>query len=404
MDIWHDRRRAVVFGACRCAGARRSEKSHVRVMVKRCLTLCLLCCATVAAQPAVRRTTNIAALIAHPEFYNGHQIVVVGAVKLQDSGELRATTDGASMRVVFKGSAPDGVEEIRAGFWGLGRTGSANPALAGLDVKSMFKIDPEGQWPRPGQVAAIIASAITAAESPAAPSIRNIVLNPSRYLDQRITITGQFGGRNLLGDLPDAPAQSRYDFVLRSADAAIWVTNLRPRGKDFELALDARIDTGRWVEVSGTLQQGRGLQWLDGTNGTIKVTQAPKEKTENDAPIRIPMGPPPEVVFSAPISDETDVQLSTNVRIQFSRDIDPTTFKGHISVKYSEAETRERGEPDTPKIDFSTQYLPGTRVLELKFANPLERFRTVTVELPESILGTDKQALKPWTLNFQTGP
>ena len=139
------------------------------------------------------------------------------------------------------------------------------------------------------------------------------------------------------------------------------------------------------------------------TNGTIKITQAPKETTE-DAPIRIPMGPPPEVVFSAPTSEETDVQLATNVRIQFSRDINPATFKGNIAVKYSEAETRERGEPDTPRIDFTNQYLPGTRVLELKFANPLERFRTVTVQLSDGILGSDKQPLKPWTLNFQTGP
>src|SRR5262245_53761840 len=195
MDIWHDRRRAVVFGACRCAGARRSEKSHVRAMIKRCLTLCLLCCATVTAQPAVRRATNIAALIAHPEFYNGRQIVVVGAVKLQDN-ELRVTSDGASMRVVSKGSAPDGVDEIRGEFWDLGRMGADNPRLAGYDVKTMFKIDPEGVWPRPGQVTAIIANAITAAEPAAAPSIRNIVLYPTRYLDQRITITGQFGGRN----------------------------------------------------------------------------------------------------------------------------------------------------------------------------------------------------------------
>ena len=73
-------------------------------------------------------------------------------------------------------------------------------------------------------------------------------------------------------------------------------------------------------------------------------------------------------------------------------------------MKYSEAETRERGETVTPKAEFTTQYLPGTRVLELKFANPLERFRTVTVELQDGILGTDKQPLEPWTLNFQTGP
>ena len=55
-------------------------------------------------------------------------------------------------------------------------------------------------------------------------------------------MVGQFGGRNLLGDLPDSPGQSRWDFVLRSADAAIWVTNLRPRGKDFELCA-GRADT-----------------------------------------------------------------------------------------------------------------------------------------------------------------
>jgi len=379
------------------------EERKIKKMVRRIFVLAVVFAASLSAQPAVRRTTNLAALTAHPAFYHARPIVVVGAVKLEDNGELRVTTDGASMRVVFKGSAPDGVDEVRGEFWDVGRMGADNPRLAGYDLKATFKFDPEGPWPRPGQVLAIIASAITAAEPVAAPSIRNIVLYPSRYLDQRVTVTGQFGGRNLLGDLPDAPGLSRYDFVLRSADAAIWVSNLRPRGKDFELALDARIDTGRWLEISGTLQQGRGLQWLDGTNGTIKITQAPKETTE-DAPIRIPMGPPPEVVFSAPTGDETDVQLSTNVRIQFSRDINPSTFKGHVAVKYSEAETRERGEPDTPKVEFTTQYLPGTRVLELKFANPLERFRTVNVELQDGILGTDKQPLQPWTLNFQTGP
>jgi hypothetical protein len=286
------------------------------------------------------------------------------------------------MRVIFKGSAPDGVDEVRGEFWDLGRLTADDPRLAGYDLKSIFKIDPEGAWPRPGQVTAIVASAIAPAGTVSAPSIRNIVLNPSRYVDQKVTVTGQFGGRNLLGDLPDSPAQSRYDFVLRSADAAIWVTNMRPRGKDFELALDARIDTGRWLEVSGTLQQ----------------------ETTEDAPSRVPAAPPPEVVFSAPTRDETDVQLSSTVRIQFSRDIDAATFKGHITVKYSEAETRERGEIVSPTAEFTTQYLPGTRVLELKFASPLERFRTITVELQDGIVGTDKQSLSPWTLTFQTGP
>jgi len=84
-----------------------------------------------------------------------------------------------------------------------------------------------------------------------------------------------------------------------------------PAGRAGTRCARPRATSGRWLEISGTLQQGRGLQWLDGTNGTIKITQAPKETTE-DAPIRIPMGPPPEVVFSAPTSEETDVRLATS--------------------------------------------------------------------------------------------
>ena len=57
----------------------------------------------------------------------------------------------------------------------------------------------------------------------------------------------------------------------------------------------------------------------------------------------------------------------------------------------------------TPPVPFTTNYLPGTRVLELKFAAPLERFSTVIVDLQEGIAATDKQALAPWTLRFETG-
>src|SRR5581483_4608682 len=118
-----------------------------------------------------------------------------------------------------------------------------------------------------------------------------------------------FAGRNLLGELPDAPAKSRYDFVLRTADAAVWVTNLRPRGKDFELSLDTRIDTGRWLEVTGTVQQGRGMQWLDGAQGTLALTKPPAERPIEE-PVRVAIAPPPEVLFSAPTEDETDVAIS----------------------------------------------------------------------------------------------
>lgn len=372
-------------------------------MARRTLLVLVSVAATLSAQPQPRRATNIAALLAFPTFYHLRPVVLVGTVTLRDGGELRVSDDAGSLRVVFKGTVPEGLGEIRGEFWDVGRMNADDARLAGYDLRSTFQIDPEGNWPRPGQVTAIIAGTVAPAPTPVAPSIRTLVLHPSRYLEQKVTITGQFAGRNLLGDLPDAPARSRYDFVLRSADAAIWVSNIRPRGRDFDLALDARIDTGRWLEVTGTLQEGRGLQWLDAEAGTLTLTKAPTEPPAEESPIRVPVAPPPEVVFSAPIEDETDVSLSPNIRIQFSRDINPASLKDRVRVKYVEPAGLPGVDPAAATLEFATQYLPGSRVLEIRVVDGLERFRRVQVELLEGIVGTDRQPLAPWTLTFETG-
>ena len=363
--------------------------------------------AVVLAQPATRRATNLATLLAYPGFFHGRPIVIVGKVGI-DKDQLRVSDDNGSIHLIFKGTAPDGLDEVRGEFWDIGRMKADDIRLSTYDLRATFKMDPEAPWPRPGDVTAIIATAVAPAVMPAQPSIRAIALNPSRYLDQKVAITGQFSGRNLLGEMPDAPGKSRYDFVLRSADAAIWIINMRPRmkdanGKDLELGLDARIDTGRWLALRGTVQQGRGLLWLDAEAGSLSLARPPTETTTEEAPIRVPAGPPPEVIFSAPTADETDVLMTTTVRIQFSRDIDQATLKGRIRAGYLQSQSVERGEPVTPTADFTFQYAGANRVLELRFAKPLERFRTLKVDLLDGILGTDGQALKPWTLAFALG-
>jgi len=368
----------------------------------------LAVCSTLTAQTVTRRATNIGALLAYPGFFHTRPIVIVGTVGLKGD-ELRVSDGNTSIPLVYKGTgtAPDGLDEIRGELWDVGRMKPDDPRLSGYDLRKTFHMDPDAPWPRAGEVSAIIATNVTPAALSQTPTIRALVLDPSRYLDQKVTITGQFSGRNLLGDLPDAPAKSRYDFVLRSADAAIWVVNMRPKGKDagkdFELSLDARIDTGDWMQVSGTLQEGRGLLWLDAEPGSLAMVKAPTEDHTDVEPVRVPAGPPPEVVFSAPTQDETDVSMAATVRIQFSRDLDAATIKGHVRVSYLTEQSVERGEPTTPQAQFTTQYLPANRVLELKFGKPLERFRTVKVELTEGILGTDKQPLHPWTLTFAVG-
>jgi hypothetical protein len=371
-----------------------------------CLALALV--ATAGAQPMTRRATNLAAVLAYPGYYHGRPIVIVGKVGLEKD-QLRVSDEsGASVHLIFKGTAPDGLDEVRGEFWDIGRMKAGDPRLSTYDLRNTFKFDPDGAWPRPGDVTAIIATAVAPAPAAPPPSVRSIVLNPSRFLDQKVAITGQYSGRNILGDLPDAPAKSRYDFVLRSADAAIWVINMRPRmkdanGKDLELALDARIDTGRWLSIRGTVQQGRGLLWLDAEAGSLALAKPPAETVAEEEPVRVPAGPPPEVVFSAPTQDETDVSMSTTVRIQFSRDLDQSTLKGRIRASYLESQSVERGEPTTPSAEFTFQYAGFNRVLEIHFTKPLERFRTLKVELLDGILGIDAQPLKPWTLTFALG-
>lgn len=361
----------------------------------------------VVAQPSVRRATNLGALLAAPGFYHGHPVVIVANVGI-DKNQLRASDDNGSVHLIFKGNAPDGLDEIRGEFWDVGRMKPDEPKLASYDLRQTFGIDPDGAWPRQGEVLAIVATAVTPATPPPAPSIRAIVLNPTRYLDQKVTVVGQFSGRNLMGDLPSAPAKSRYDFVLRSADAALWIANMRPKmrdanNKEIELGLDARIDTARWLEVRGTVQQVRGLMVLDAEAGSLKLAKPPQETVTTDEPIHVPAGPPPEVVFSAPTDEETDVLQNTNVRIQFSRDLDQASLRGKIRAHYLESQTIERGEPMTPSVELTTQYNPASRVLEIKFSKPLERFRTMIVELGDGIKGTDGQPLKPWKLTFSIG-
>jgi hypothetical protein len=116
-------------------------------------------------------------------------------------------------------------------------------------------------------------------------------------------------------------------------------------------------------------------------------------------PVR-PPEPPPTVIFTAPVADDTDVPVSSPIRIQFSRDLAAASVASHVRVAYAPT-TPGAAVPDAPV--FTATYQEGNRSLEIKFAKPLERFQTVKVELLEGITAIDGQPLAPWTLTFTTG-
>ena len=357
---------------------------------------------TAPAQPVGRRAVTIPALQAFPSFYNGQQIVLRAELRQEGSRATLAAGDHTIPAFVASGVSGSGDLEVRGELWDIGRLQPDDFRLSGKDLRGLLGVDPTAGWPRPGEVLVVNVTSAAPAAPLAAPSLRNIALAPERYVDQRVTIQGQFRGRNLFGDQPQSPpgGDARREFVLRSADGSIWVTGKPPKGRGFTFDISSRLDTRRWLEVSGVVKEDRGLVWIVADD--LKETSPQAEKAAEPITSAVPTVPP-EVLFSAPTNEETDVPLDTKVRLQFSRDLNPATLAGAIRASYSTAQATERGEPQAPPLDIRVSYNKGTRVMELTFEQPLERFRVVTVTLTDGIKGVDGLALKPYTVTFTLG-
>ena len=117
----------------------------------------------------------------------------------------------------------------------------------------------------------------------------------------------------------------------------------------------------------------------------------------------MPPPPPVEVLFTAPAEGEADVRLTERIRMQLSRDLNPATLKDRIRITYSSTDSRERGEAQPPSVAFTTNYTRENRALEIRPAEPLERFRVVTMEILPGVKGTDGGDMLPFKLTFTTG-
>ena len=368
-----------------------------------CALVLTICSSHVSTQPLARRVATIAGLKNFPGFYHGQPVLVRGELKVaEDRANLVSPDD--TVPVLTRERVPsEGTYDVRGEALDIGRLSQDDPRLSGVDLRRLG-VDPMERWPGHGELVVLRATSFTPAEPAPAPGIRSIALDPYRYETQRVTVAGQFRGRNLYGDLPQAPSEaseSRAEFVLLSGDGAIWVLGKRPKGRGFELDVNSRIDTRRWLEVSGVVHHGRGLAWIEAEE--LDEVE-PRRERPVDEQLPPPAPPvPPEVLFSAPTEGETDVPIDTSIRIQFSRDLDPTSLKGRVRVSYLGSESVERGEPQPPAIDATVNYDRGRRAMEIRFTAPLERFRTVKVELLEGIVGTDGAALAPWAITFSVG-
>lgn len=352
-----------------------------------------------SAQVATRLATTPEALVAAPVFFHGKQIVVRRDV--EPAGSLMLLANTAKPVFVFWRDSPSAPRnsEVRGEFWDVGRLERTDSRFSNLNFQPILEAASNGQWPPRDQVFVILGASAVESPLPEGPTLRALALAPEHYLGKGVTVTGRFRGANLLADLPHgAGTKGRWDFVLQSADAAIWVSGVRPRGKGFDLDVNARVDTGHWLKVAGTLRRDGALPWIEANS--IAEATAPTE-TVVDVAVAPPPQPVPAVVFSTPTVDETDADRAAPIRIQFSRDMEGKTFSGRVKLAYTGP--APAGAPPAPPT-FTVRYLDGTRALEIKLSAPLDRFRTVKVDLLEGIMSAvDNQPFAPYTLTFTTG-
>jgi Bacterial Ig-like domain len=366
--------------------------------------LSVLFAAGVLAQPGTTRVaTNAESLVGSAVFFNSKQIAV--RRDIEEAGRLIKLAGTAKPVYVFWAERPSVTSnsEIRGEFWDLGRLEKTDTRLSNIDVQSMLDAAPGGQWPAHEQIFLILKATSVDSPLPDEPTIRALALAPDKYIGKGVTVTGRFRGANLLADLPTgAGTKGRWDFVLQSADAAIWVSGVRPRGKGFDLDVNSRMDTGRWLRVAGTLRRDGPLPWIEANS--LQAVTAPQDTTFAGpaAPPPPPPQPSPEVIFTAPTLGDTDVERGDSIRLQFSHDMDARTFAGHVRVSYAGPPT-EPGGPATPPA-VTVRYIEGTRAIEIKPATPFDRFRQVKVDLLDGILSAvDGKPLAPWSLTFTTG-
>lgn len=358
-----------------------------------------------AAQPGVtRKSATVEALVTYPAFFHTQPVRVRGEVREREGALALA----AQAREVWlagpaagRGAATPGQPvEVTGTLLDPGRLEPGDPRLRGTDVERRSQARLGKPWPGIGELLLLMADDIQDAPPYPSPSVRALALEPDRFAEQVVTLTGRFRGRNLFGDQPNAPGRSRWDFVLASADASVWVTGLRPRGDRFTLDVEARADGNRWIEVTGTVREARGLVYVEAI--AIRLARPPSDLPAEPV-ARVPtMGPPPEILFSTPTEGETDVSATVVVRIQFSRDLDAATLKGRVVAGYLPATSAGAGQAPT-RLGVTATYNEANRSLELRFAQPLEPLRTVVISFEDGIEGTDGAKMAPATLRFTVG-
>jgi Bacterial Ig-like domain len=222
-------------------------------------------------------------------------------------------------------------------------------------------------------------------------SLEELVTHPGKLDGRTVRVVGQFRGRNLFGDLPSSSEQSHADWVIKDDLFAVWVTGKKPKGSGWQLDAGLKRDSGHWLEVVGRVESRNGFVYIRARS--VEQGKAPTPTAAAEAPAPPPPRPkvPPVVVFQLPLDGETDVPAQSRFVVQFSKDMDEASFKGHVLLRYVGGV--RPGDRDFDGVTMS--YDGGRRALTVDPGDLLRQGRRIELLLLPGIIDIDGLPLAP---------
>ena len=220
--------------------------------------------------------------------------------------------------------------------------------------------------------------------------LETLVTSPGGRDGQTIRVVGKFRGRNLYGDLPVRSARHRDGWIIKDDLFAVWVTGKKPKGKGWELDPTLKRDTNKWLAVVGRPETHDGITYVHASR--VALSEPPTAAAAVQEPPAPPPQPkePPIVVFALPLDGE-QVAPDTRFTVQFSKDMQVSSFEGRVVLRYA-------GRPMPGDREFTgvtLSYDGGRRALTVDPGDLLRAGREVELLLLPGIQDVDGLTLEP---------
>jgi hypothetical protein len=222
-------------------------------------------------------------------------------------------------------------------------------------------------------------------------TLEGLVTGKGRKENEPVRVVGKFRGKNLFGDLPSKSQRRSDDWVIKDDVFAVWITGKKPKGSGWSLDPGLKRDTGKWIEVVGRAVTRDGVVYVQAAK--VSLTTAPTPTAEAAPPPPPPERPkrPPVVVFALPLDGDVEVPGDSRFVVQFSKDMDESTFEGRVQLRYTGPRLPGDREFDGLKLSYDR----GRRALTVDPGDVLRPRRQIELMLLPGIQDVDGLLLVP---------